>query len=365
MPHSPWVWVAVALVLVVLALVVLGLGRRRVTTLGRHATSRPHRDAFRQEGVEPTPRKRFAVVVNPNKVPDTAAAEATIRDVAGSLDWDVDIAHTTETDTGEAQARAALASGAAVVGVLGGDGTVRNVAEALAGTRTPMGLLPAGTGNLLARNLDMPIGGLEAAVRTALTGVNRHVDIGRVRLQPTDEGARTAYVFLVMAGMGFDAAIMNGANDGLKAKVGWGAYVVAGLRHLFGERFTVTVTMDGGHSVDRHARSVLVGNCGRLQAGVNLMPDARIDDGILDAVVLAPRSLTGWMALSASVIRKSEGSSRRLDRFTSTSFEIHPGTAQEVELDGDPIGRARFMRVDVVPRGLIVRMPGRLNERPA
>ena len=111
--------------------------------------------------------------------------------------------------------------------VCGGDGTVRTVCAELAGTGVPVGVVPAGTGNLLARNLGIPLY-LQAAVDVALNGQDRAIDLVKV----SGDGIGDDEHYMVMAGMGFDAAIMEGANEKVKAKVGWLAYVVSALRNL-------------------------------------------------------------------------------------------------------------------------------------
>ena len=158
--------------------------------------------------------------------------------------------------------------------VCGGDGTVRTVCAELAGTGIPVGVVPAGTGNLLARNLDLPLY-LNAAIDVALNGQDRAIDLVRV----AGDGLGDDEHFLVMAGMGFDAAIMEGANEQIKAKVGWLAYVVAGLRNLMFPAVRVEISVDDGPFTKHRARTIVVGNVGFLQAGLPLLPDATIDDG--------------------------------------------------------------------------------------
>ena len=167
--------------------------------------------------------------------------------------------------------------------VCGGDGTVRTVCAELAGTGISVGVIPAGTGNLLARNLGIPLY-LQAAVDVALQGQDRAIDLVKV----SGDGIGDDEHFMVMAGMGFDAAIMEGANEQIKAKVGWLAYVVSGLRNLMFPAVRVDVSVDDGEWTRHRARTVLIGNVGYLQAGMPLLPDAAIDDGVLDVVLLHP-----------------------------------------------------------------------------
>jgi diacylglycerol kinase family enzyme len=353
-PESlPWIAIAVG-VLVVLGLVV-ALARRPAP--GRHV-ARPHRDEFR-EGPAPDRVRRAAVIVNPTKVTDTAVVRAHVAAVCAELGWAEPLyLETTPEDTGQGQTRQALAENVDVVCALGGDGTVRCVAEVLAGTTTPLALLPSGTGNLLARNMDIRLDDLDSAMRTALLGRNRHVDVGRLHVDSAGDGAEvTEHVFLVMAGMGFDAAVMADAPEDLKAKVGWPAYVVSGLRNLRGERFRASVSVGGGPVEHRRARTVVVGNCGRLLAGITLMPDAQIDDGILDSIVISPKTLAGWVAVSGRVMRQTTAANPRIDHWASTHFEVRVEHPQVIQLDGDVLRPARAMRAVVDAGSLAVRVP--------
>ena len=173
---------------------------------------------------QPVPR-RWAVVVNPTKFDDLDALKTSFAVLCAAHHWSEPCWYpTTADDPGEGQTRQALSDGAGLVCPLGGDGTVRSVASAMVDSGVPMGLLPGGTGNLLARNLKLPVDDLEAALVVALTGSDprhrrRRGDLGR---------ATTPAVFLVMAGMGLDAEMMAGVDEGLKRKVGWLAYALSG-----------------------------------------------------------------------------------------------------------------------------------------
>jgi diacylglycerol kinase family enzyme len=285
---------------------------------------------------------------------------------------------TTAEETGEKQAREAVRAGADVVASLGGDGTVRAVASALVGSDVALGLLPGGTGNLLARNLELPVGDLGDAARTIVEGRDRRIDVGVVRLgddlpepessRATKEGpsevADDEEIFLVMTGLGLDGEIMADTNEKVKEAVGWVAYLLAAGKKLSGRGFHVEVRASGGtgivgapgRSVARHARAVIVGNCGTLQGGVELMPEAVVDDGRLDTVVIAPRGPFGWASVLADVVTRHHAGHQRFDRLVAPDLTVLAGRAVETEIDGDAVGEHRALAIRVLPEALVVRV---------
>ena len=232
------------------------------------------------------------MILNPIKVEDPAAFRTLVDARAAELGWSGARAGSRRPieDPGRSMAHDAALGGAELVVVCGGDGTVRTVCAELAGTGIPVGVVPAGTGNLLARNLALPLY-LNAAIDVALNGQDRAIDIVRI----AGDGIEADEHFLVMAGMGFDAAIMEGANEQLKAKVGWLAYVVAGFRNLMFPAVRVEVSVDDGPFTRHRARTIVVGNVGFLQAGLPLLPDATIDDGRIDVVLVNPARFLSWL----------------------------------------------------------------------
>ena len=276
---------------------------------------------------------------------------------------------TTEQDPGVGQTREAVAQGADVVVALGGDGTVRAVAEALVGTGVPMGLVPLGTGNLLARNLDIPVSDPTEAIRIALTGRDRTIDVGWLTLEghdrhPSEEP--TEHIFLVIAGLGFDAAMVADTDDNLKARVGWLAYFLAGARHLHGTRTKVHIRLDDRPPVTTRLRSLLVGNCGRLPGGITLLPDALVDDGWLDVAAIDTRGgLAGWVQLLGEVVLQGYGVRTelpakigRIDHVRAREIHLLVPTGEHVQVDGDVIGKATELHIRVAPGALVVRVAG-------
>lgn len=345
MSGTAWGWAAAA-VLALLALAVLGwLLRRRAAGRAPSPPSPP----------VPGPAPRAAVVVHAIKVDDRDTRRRQIEALAEELGWGEPVwLETTADDPGLSQSRRALTLDPPPAAVLafGGDGTARMVADGLAGTGVPMGLLPAGTGNLLARNLGIPPNRLDSSLRIALTGADRPIDVGWASFSP----ATARQAFLVMAGLGFDAEMMAGADAALKSRIGWGAYVVSGMRRLRGRRTPVTISVDGGEPSRQRIRAVVVGNCGMLQAGVRLMPDAQPDDGWLDVVVLSPRSIFGWLALARSVLTRR--SHPTVTHLRCRSIDVRAERPLAAQLDGDPHGEADRLSVTLQPGALVVRVPG-------
>lgn len=298
--------------------------------------------------------KRAAVILNPVK-PTDVDIRAIVTELSLEKGWEKPLfLETTVEDPGHGQAREALKAGVDVVIAAGGDGTVRCVAEELAGTETALGLLPLGTGNLLARNLDIAVDDPRGAVEAALGGTERLIDVVYVNM----DRAQDAHVFLVMAGLGFDAAVMANTRDDLKDRVGWLAYVDAGIRNLPGKPSRVRITLDGKRRINRRLRSVMGGNCGKIMGGLEIFPGAKLDDGLLDIMTVAPSGAFGWFAVLGKLIARGKGKDPSLEYFQCKSAEIEVvGSPLEIELDGDTHGKGTHMALRVEPQSLKLRMP--------
>ncbi|MFE4632860.1 diacylglycerol kinase family protein [Streptomyces sp. NPDC056773] len=255
-----------------------------------------------------------------------------------------------------------------LVVVCGGDGTLRACTEILAGTCIALAVVPCGTGNLLARNLGLPMDPA-AALAASLAGESFGIDVGRVRgdgLEPMR--------FTVMAGAGFDAAMVRDASPRLKSRMGWAAYVLSALRHLRDPGVRLTIRVDGGRRLRRRARMVVIGNVGTLQGGLPLLPAAQPDSGRLDVVLFDPRGPAGWLAaagyLTARLLRRRppagpgaaapEGDGEAggaLEYFSATRIDVRCAVPQPRELDGDAVSDGVRLTAEIEPGALQVYLP--------
>ena len=304
---------------------------------------------------------RVAVVFNPTKTTRSdlaGAAAAALPDAA--VTW----FETTASDPGDGAARAALAAGCDVVVAAGGDGTVRAVAEALAGTSTPMAIVPSGTGNLFARNIGVPLGDAKAALARIVNADPRPMDVGRVAV--TDPAGMPERAFVVMVGFGLDAHMLAETDERLKSRAGWLAYMEAIGRALSAsEVLTATVAVDDGAAQQIEAHTLMVGNCGTLQAGMQLLPDAAPDDGALDMLVASSQGPLQWLDTLKSVMWDN-GVMRLFDRDKKATSSGTVGHRQlrsiavtlpeprAFEIDGEEVGPVQAFQCRVDPAALLV-----------
>ena len=265
----------------------------------------------------PSERRRAAVIYNPTKV-DLEKLRVAVEAAEALGGWRTSLwLPTAENDPGSGQARRAAGEGVDVVLAAGGDGTVRAVAETLRGSTTALALLPSGTGNILARNLGLPLTHLDESVQTAFTGVDRQIDVGLAQLR-------------------------------------------------------IDYRVDEGDPLTMRAHTLLVGNCGTLPGNVQLLPDAAIDDGVFDVVSLRPEGLGGWVQIwlkivwengvlrRSSVGRKIMGPRRQvrtLRYLKASRIEVRLAQPEDFELDGDDFGTVIAFTARIDPLALRVRVP--------
>lgn len=252
--------------------------------------------------------------------------------------------------------------------VAGGDGLVRSVAEIILGSDIPLGIIPMGTGNLLARNLGLPVLDRTKCVAIAFGQHLRRIDLAQAELVGEKT---TSHVFSVMAGIGLDADMAAGASVSKKKRFGWLAYVRPIVRSVSRNRQQeMAFILDGQPPVVFKAHTAIVGNCGTLTANLLLMPDAVVDDGLLNIVVLNPKYLSGWthiwsrLAIGGALNQTKAGrrildlapeiKTLRYDQLRTVSISLKE--PQVVQLDGDCFGKIQRLTVTVLPHVIDVKI---------
>jgi YegS/Rv2252/BmrU family lipid kinase len=303
-----------------------------------------------QQPGRPVP-KRVAVVFNP-AAGEASDRRAEIQAALAANGLEVRWSETTRQDPGRGLTRRAVRKGAELVMVAGGDGTVMACVTGLAGTGVPLAVLPGGTGNLLANNFEIP-DDLDGAVEVALHGERRQLDVGALG----DDR------FVIMCGIGFDAAMLRDADPELKARVGAVAYVLSGMRHLRRRPTRFQLRLDDRPPIARRGQGVLIGNLGRLQGGLPVMPDASPSDGQLDVAVLKTRTLLDWLALAVRILARRRQREPQMEHFRARRVEVRCDRPQPVERDGEPAEPARELLVEIVPGALMLCVPPQEEQR--
>ena len=255
---------------------------------------------------------------------------------------------------GQLRRRAARAvkHGADAVIAVGGDGAVLQVVQSLAGTKVALGIIPMGTGNLLAGNLEIPKG-VDDAVKVLVEGGRRRIDLGCLKAG----GKRS--MFAVACGVGFDAQVMDSTDPDEKQRFGKLAYVLSAIQRQ-GQVHDVEheVTLDGvRQSMD--ATQVLVANFGGMGAGVKTRLEVEPDDGLLDVLVIRASGplgglLAGWEALRQD--EPGESPDGRVFRTRARTIRVSTVKRRLVETDGSVVGKTPI-RVTVKPSALTVIVP--------
>jgi YegS/Rv2252/BmrU family lipid kinase len=298
-----------------------------------------------EDGVVPANAPLPALVVNVARVHDLRRLRHACDEAAAAAGWRPPLVlPTTPDDAGREMTERALDAGASLVIAAGGDGTVRACAQALADTLVPLAIVPAGAANLTATALGLPMR-TAAALRVAFTGHDRQIDLAEA----------DGLLFSAMAGIGLDAAVVGATPPAVKRLAGWTAYAAAATTQLQWRPATFAIQLDGV-SIVRQAQSVTVGNSGALPGGFPIVPAARLDDGLLDVVVLAPASVVGWADVGLRVLVRSRREDARLARYQARRVEISTESELPRQVDGEILAPGKSLTVVVRPAALRVRV---------
>ena len=354
---------AIAIVVVLIAVIVIALRAQRRRKLAQTLEKR------RDDEVQ------YAFIVNPSK-PQAEARRLHIQRFCEAKGLNRIRFYDTQLDKdGRVCALEALEDGADVVIAVGGDGTVRTVASAVSGTGHALGIIPIGTGNLFARNMGIPVDDIDAALTVATSHGSRLVDVGRLTLLD-DETTDHGHAFLIIAGIGFDALMIDDTDPELKKNISWLAYFVSGVKNLFAPKYkgNVTITSADGSTHSTRGltfRTFMAGNCGQIPM-FSLMPEASYDDGILDYEIIdTSGGLIGWANLFGDVLHQTiTGKAQQSPLSTNSTVDQVQGVSAEITLerpvlaqvDGDMLPETKHIRFSVERQALCVRVPEATSE---
>jgi len=257
--------------------------------------------------------------------------------------------------------RSALADHAdpPVVVVIGGDGTVREAAEALIGRGIPLAVIPAGTGNVLAGAIG--VRGVRSGLDAIRHGSSRLIDLGRARWTAAGGNAAAGHerIFAVACGMGLDARIMAAAEHEWKRRMRFGAYVGAAVREVLRLETARYRIVADGETLELEGYLVLVANAGELVPG-RIGPRRPIDpaDGRLDLIVLGGTNPAAGLIGAVELLVRSGDLGGGVIRRTVTDVRIEAEPAQPIETDGDPHPAGR-LEAQVIAGALTVLVPAR------
>ena len=245
-----------------------------------------------------------------------------------------------------ARVKEAIKLGADLIFIWGGDGSVQRCIDAAVGAPVTLAILPAGTANLLANNLGIPID-LEQAVDVGLHGNNHTIDVGKINGEH----------FAVMAGIGFDALMIRDTDTEMKDRFGRAAYIWTGARHIHSTPVRTEVRIDGHTWFDDKASCVLIANVGSIGGGVTAFDHASPDDGKLDVAVMTANGVWQWLRTLTRASVGHADKSPLVQMTQATKITVETRKRLPYELDGGARPKTNKLRVHVVAHAVTIRVP--------
>jgi diacylglycerol kinase (ATP) len=296
---------------------------------------------------------RALLITNPAAARTQQRAVAAVMQTLAAAGWSAEVLATGGPGDARRLAEYGVAQNVDVVAVFGGDGTTMQAAAALVGTEVALGVIPGGTGNLLAGNLRIPASPARAA-RALVAGRPRPFDLGRM------ERAGGAQYFAVACGAGYDARVMAATLSEHKRRWGMAAYVATTLRLIGNIRSATHVITIDGVEYDANAAMVLVANCGEvIPPFVKLRTGIRPDDGLLDVVVMRANSFGQSVRAVWDLLRDAptaEGVETFVGYARGREIRVVTDPVEPVQLDGEAGGETPFT-VNVVPGAIRIMLP--------
>ena len=311
-------------------------------------TTAAPRDNQTPETPRPPDQKCVFVIFNPvSGKTDPEERKKIISDALARHSYTCQFIVTSKQEGAQELAKKAVDEGVDLLAVSGGDGTVMEAMSALVGTDIPIAVFPAGTGNLLSINLGIPVT-VPEAVDVALAGHVYHLDLAR-----TSDGRH----FAIMGGIGLDAQVIKDAGREAKKKLGKLAYFVSALKNLPRRRELVEIRLDDRRPLRRRVKTVMIANMGKMTGGLEAVPTASPNDGLLDVAVLRAETLGQWLRLLVYALLGRANQDPSLDVYQARRIVIRTPRPQPVEFDGEEEGTTQELTVEVVPKAVRILVP--------
>lgn len=293
---------------------------------------------------------RVLLIMNPAAARTDPAVVRTVSEVLGREGWEVEVVGTTRPGHAADIARDAVDDGVSRIAVYGGDGTTMQAVSGVVGRAVDFGLIPGGTGNLLAGNLRLPRDPAKAALVVA-RGVPRTIDLGRIRRPDGDR------YFAVACGAGYDAELMAGTTSQAKRRWKFGAYVFHVLRTIDRVRnVPYRITVDG-EILEGDAASVMVANCGEfIPPFVRLGHGITMDDGLFDVVILRAGGLLDSLRVVWHLVRGGKSVDDRIRYARGKTVSVETDPTRPVQFDGEIAGETPFT-AELLPGALRILVP--------
>lgn len=284
-------------------------------------------------------------IINPvSGVGEHSKRKAEIVSIAKKLGWHGKIHETTKTRNAGMIATEEMNDGYKHIVVCGGDGTIMEALQAIINTDIVLGIVPLGTGNLFAQNLDIT-GSRKEMIERALFGKKQKVDVGKAN----------ETIFAIIAGIGFDAEVMKNAKREMKDKFGFLAYLYTGLQRLHRKANVYRITIDNKPPKVYKARSIMVANMGKLQGGIEAVPDAHSQNGMLRIGIVRASGVPAWLSLLGSAVLGNINKSPHYTLLEGQKIAIEPIKGpKHYQCDGNLFPPTKKLLVEIYPKAVTV-----------
>jgi diacylglycerol kinase (ATP) len=275
---------------------------------------------------------------------DSAERKEQIVQLASDIGWQGRLIETTRERTATSIAKRAITAGTKHIVVCGGDGTILETLQGAFQKHVAIGVVPLGTGNLFAQNLDLPLD-IKEALLVAFLGKVKKIDLGKAN----------GTFFSIMAGIGLDAHIMKSAPRKLKDKFGFLAYVFSAAKNIQRRAGNYHVIIDGTKEYTVHAKSIMIANMGEIQGGIRAVPRAHPQSGQLRVGIIHATSWHHWVNLAINAIKGNVNKSPHYTLLQGKHIAIQTlNGAKPYQCDGNYFPSTEKLTIDIYPASVSV-----------